>query len=146
MHLSRFSDYSMRVLMYLAVERGRIVTIASIAATYKISENHLTKVVHYLGQQGYIETIRGKGGGVRLTKPLTDINLGGLVRGTEGNEGLLPCVNGEGDCCIMPVCRLIAILNESQQALYQVFDKYTLADLVTDKIPLSKLLGIARPA
>lgn len=146
MHLSRFSDYSMRVLMYLAVERGRIVTIASIAATYKISENHLTKVVHYLGQQGYIETIRGKGGGVRLTKPLTDINLGGLVRGTEGNEGLLPCVNGEGDCCIMPVCRLIAILNESQQALYQVFDKYTLADLVTDKVPLSKLLGIARPA
>lgn len=146
MHLSRFSDYSMRVLMYLAVERGRIVTIASIAATYKISENHLTKVVHYLGQQGYIETIRGKGGGVRLTKPLTDINLGGLVRGTEGNEGLLPCVNGEGDCCIMPVCRLIAILNESQQALYQVFDKYTLADLVTDKVPLSKLLGIAHPA
>lgn len=146
MHLSRFSDYSMRVLMYLAVERGRVVTIASIAATYKISENHLTKVVHYLGQQGYIETIRGKGGGMRLTKSLTDINLGGLVRGTEGNDGLLPCVNGEGNCCIMPVCRLIEILNESQQALYQVFDKYTLADLVTDKVPLSKLLGTSRTA
>lgn len=146
MHLSRFSDYSIRVLMYLAVERGRVVTIASIATTYKISENHLTKVVHYLGQQGYIETIRGKGGGMRLTKSLTDINLGELVRGTEGNDGLLPCVNGEGDCCIMPVCRLIAILNESQQALYQVFDKYTLADLVTDKVPLSKLLGTSRTA
>jgi len=146
MHLSRFSDYSMRVLMYLAVQRGRVVTIAKIAATYKISENHLTKVVHYLGQQGYIETIRGKGGGIRLTKSLTDINLGELARSTEGNDGLLPCVNGEGDCCIMPVCRLIAILNESQQALYQVFDKYTLADLVTDKVPLSKLLGTSRRA
>jgi len=141
MHLSRFSDYSMRVLMYLAVEHGRIVTIAKIAATYKISENHLTKVVHYLGQQGYIETIRGKGGGMRLTKSPADINLGDLVRGTEGNDGLLPCVNGEGDCCLMPACRLIAILHESQQALYQVFDKYSLADLVTDDAPLRRLLS-----
>lgn len=140
MHLSRFSDYSMRVLMYLAVNQDRVVTIANIADTYKISENHLTKVVHYLGQQAYIKTIRGKGGGMRLNKTPAEISLGELLRKTEGNDGLLPCVNGEGDCCIMSACRLTAILYESQQALYQVFDKYTLADLVIDKSPLSQIL------
>ncbi|KGM05977.1 Nitrite-sensitive transcriptional repressor NsrR [Methylophaga thiooxydans] len=126
--------------MYLALNQDHVVTIANIADTYKISENHLTKVVHYLGQQAYIKTIRGKGGGMRLNKTPAEISLGDLFRKTEGKAGLLPCVNGEGDCCIMSVCRLIAILNESQQALYQVFDKYTLADLVVDKSSLSQIL------
>ena len=140
MHLTTFSDYSMRVLMYLALQQEQLVTIGSIARRYNISENHLTKVVHFLGQQGYIETVRGKGGGLRLNKQPGEINLGRVLRLTEGDEGLLPCVNGEGDCCIMPVCRLIGILRESQQALYQVFDKYTLADLMVDRAPLRQIL------
>ncbi len=140
MHLTTFSDYSMRVLMYLALQQEQLVTIGSIARRYNISENHLTKVVHFLGQQGYIETIRGKGGGLRLNKQPGEINLGRVLRLTEGDEGLLPCVNGEGDCCIMPVCRLIGILRESQLALYQVFDKYTLADLMVDRAPLRQIL------
>ncbi len=140
MHLTTFSDYSMRVLMYLAQQQEQLVTIGSIARRYNISENHLTKVVHFLGQQGYIETVRGKGGGLRLNKQPGEINLGRVLRLTEGDEGLLPCVNGEGDCCIMPVCRLIGILRESQQALYQVFDKYTLADLMVDRAPLRQIL------
>lgn len=140
MRLTTFSDYSMRVLMYLALQQEQRVTIGDIAKRYQISENHLTKVVHFLAKAGYIKTIRGKGGGLKLNKTLESINLGEVVRQTEGDEGLLPCVQGEGDCCLIPVCRLIGILRESQQALYQVLDKYTLADLLVDKAPLRQIL------
>lgn len=141
MHLTTFSDYAMRVLMYLGLQQGRLVTIAQIAEQYSISENHLTKVVHFLGQQGYIDTVRGKGGGLRLKQLPAEINLAVLVKLTEGDEGLLPCVDGASDCCILPACRLVSILRESQTALYQVLGKYTLADLLYDNPPLSNLLS-----
>ncbi len=140
MHLTTFSDYSMRVLMYLALQQEQRVTIGDIAKRYQISDNHLTKVVHFLAKAGYIKTIRGKGGGLKLERPVEAINLGTVIRLTEGDEGLLPCVQGEGDCCLIPVCRLTGILRESQQALYQVLDKYTLADLLIDKAPLTRIL------
>ncbi len=140
MHLTTFSDYSMRVLMYLALQQEQRVTIADIAQRYQISDNHLTKVVHFLARAGYVRTIRGKGGGLKLNRSVEAINLGEVLRRTEGDEGLLPCVNGEGDCCLIPVCRLTGILRESQQAMYQVLDKYTLADLLVDKAPLRKIL------
>jgi Rrf2 family nitric oxide-sensitive transcriptional repressor len=140
MHLTTFSDYSMRVMMYLGLQRQSLVTIANIAQAYQISENHLTKVVHQLAQRGYIETIRGKGGGMRLAKEPKDINLGKVLRETEGGSGLLPCIDGEGDCCIMPACKLIRILYEAQEALYQVLDKYTLADLLVNEAPLTRIL------
>lgn len=141
MHLTTFSDYSMRVLMYLGLKQNQLVTIAQIAERYSISENHLTKVVHFLGQQGYIETVRGKGGGLRLKREPALVNLGEVLHMTEGDDGLLPCVNGEGECCILPACRLVAILKESQTALYDVLSKYTLADLLSDNIPLTKILS-----
>lgn len=140
MRLTTFSDYSLRVLIYLGIQHENLTTIASIAKAYQISENHLTKVVHHLAQRGYIETIRGKGGGMRLAKAPEDINIGKLVRDTEGDTGLLPCVDGEGDCCIIPACRLIGILHESLEALYQVLEKYTLADLLVKKAPLARIL------
>jgi Rrf2 family nitric oxide-sensitive transcriptional repressor len=141
MHLTTFSDYAMRVLMYLGLQQGRLVTIAQIAEQYSISENHLTKVVHFLGQQGYIDTVRGKGGGLRLKQLPAEINLAEIVKLTEGDEGLLPCVDGASDCCILPACRLVSILRESQTALYQVLGKYTLADLLYDNPPLNNLLS-----
>lgn len=141
MHLTTYSDYAMRVLMYLGLQQDKLVTIAQVAEHYTISENHLTKVVHFLGQQGYIETVRGKGGGLRLKREPAAINLGQVLRLTEGDEGLLPCVNGVSDCCILPACRLVSILRESQAALYQVLGKYTLADLLHNNAPLNKLLA-----
>lgn len=140
MHLTTFSDYSMRVLMYLALQQEQRVTIGDIAQCYQISDNHLTKVVHSLARAGYIKTIRGKGGGLKLNRPVELINLGEVLRKTEGEEGLLPCVQGEGGCCLIPVCRLTGILRESQQAMYQVLDKYTLADLLVDKTSLRQIL------
>lgn len=144
MHLTTYSDYAMRVLMYLGLQQDKLVTIAQVAERYRISENHLTKVVHFLGQQGYIETVRGKGGGLRLKQAPAAINLGQVLRLTEGDEGLLPCVNDASDCCIVPACRLISILRESQAALYQVLGKYTLADLLHNNASLTKLLTTER--
>lgn len=144
MQLSTFSDYSMRVMIYLGLKHGELVTIAEIAKAYQISENHLMKVVHHLGQRGYIETLRGKGGGLRLAGDAADINLGDLVRATEGNAGLLQCMDEESNCCIQPACRLIGILHEAQDALFGVLGKYTLADLIQREEPLSHILMKAK--
>jgi Rrf2 family nitric oxide-sensitive transcriptional repressor len=137
MRLTTFSDYSIRVIMYLGVQQGRLVKISDIANAYNISENHLTKVVHHLSQRSYIETVRGKGGGLRLVRDPKTINIGEIIRDTEGDAGFLPCLDTEGACCIQSSCKLMGILREAQIALYAVLDKYTLADLLTPEEPLA---------
>lgn len=140
MHLTTFSDYSMRVMMYLGLQHGQLVTISDIALAYKISENHLTKVVHHLAQRGYVETVRGKGGGLRLARDPSTVNIGDMIRNTEGDTGLLPCLDTDGTCCIQPSCKLVGILREAQAALFKVLDKYTLADLLNQEAPLARIL------
>jgi|SRR5690606_27806071 Rrf2 family nitric oxide-sensitive transcriptional repressor len=140
MNLTTFSDYSMRVLVYLGIQREGLVTISDIAKAYDISENHLMKVVHHLAQEGYVETVRGKGGGMRLGREPRLINLGELLRKTEGDHGLLPCTDGTSNCCIQPACRLVDILKEAHTALYAVLEKYTLADLIQNRQPLQRIL------
>jgi len=145
MHLTIFTDYTMRVLIYLGLRRDGLVTISDIAKAYGISENHLMKVVHQLAQRGYIETVRGKGGGMRLAQEPQDINLGQLIRQTEGDGSLLACLDGNGACCIQNTCSLIGILREAQTALFAVLAKYTLADLLVNEQPLAKILFYPRP-
>lgn len=140
MRLTTFSDYSIRVIMYLGIQPGELVKISDIANAYNISENHLTKVVHQLAQKKYIETVRGKGGGLRLVRDPKTINIGALIRETEGDAGFLPCLNSERVCCIQSTCKLMGILSEAQVALYAVLDKYTLADLLTPQEPLVRIL------
>lgn len=130
MRLSSFSDYSLRVLMYLGVHAGRLTTIAEIAGAYGISENHLMKVVHQLGRMSYIETVRGKGGGMRLAKSPADIRLGEVIRQTEIDWALVECFATGGQCQIQAACRLPPILDEALAALFGVLDRYTLADLL----------------
>lgn len=144
MHLTTYSDYSMRVLVYLGLQREKLTTIADIAKAYDISENHLMKVVHHLALEGYIETVRGKGGGMRLAREPETINLGKLVRKTEGDDGLLACTYEVSNCCIQPACNLIGILREAHNALFAVMEKYTLADLIRRKQPLERILMPAR--
>lgn len=145
MHVTTFSDYSMRVMMYLGLQHGKLATIADIAQAYNISGNHLTKVVHHLAQHGYVETVRGKGGGLRLSRDPSTVNIGEMIRASEGDTGLLPCLDKEGTCCIQPSCKLMAILREAQTAMFNVLDKYTLADLLTQKEPLARILMHPRP-
>lgn len=145
MQLTTYTDYSIRVLLYLGAlneqERSNIKEIASI---YQISEHHLGKIVFELGKLGLIKTIRGRNGGICLAKSPNDINLGWLVRQTEGNVTLVECFNGkENACVISPVCTLKGVLYQALQAFFSVLDSYTLADLITNKVELS---GLLRPS
>lgn len=146
MRLTTFSDYSMRVVMYLGIQEERLVTIYEIAQAYNISENHLMKVVHQLALNGYVETIRGKNGGLRLARDPKTINLGELIRKSEGDTGILPCLDTTDVCCIQPSCKLMGVLREAQNALFDTLGKYTLADLLIDNDSQRHLLLHPKPA
>lgn len=147
MKLTTFSDYTLRVLMYLAVERDGLATITEIAAAYGISDNHLMKVVHQLARAGVIETVRGKGGGIRLLQDPADIRLGQIVRASEGNSPIVECLSGEaGGCRITPACRLAPILVRAFDTLYQTLDEYSLADLVEDPRQSRRIRALLKQA
>lgn len=130
MHITRYTDYSLRVLVYLAACGDRLVTIQDVADAYGISKNHLMKVVHQLNLKGYIETVRGKNGGMRLRRQPDSINIGDLVRDTEPDFNLVECFSANNQCCITPVCGLQSMLQDALQAFLATLDAYTLADVV----------------
>ncbi|MBS0164418.1 MAG: Rrf2 family transcriptional regulator [Nitrospira sp.] len=138
MRLTTFSDYSLRTLIVLAVKRQS--TIAEIAHLYGISEAHLNKVIHQLGVAGDIETIRGRGGGIRLARAPEAINVGTVVRRTE-DLALVVCLEG-GACLIAPACVLQTALKEATAAFLAVLDRYTIADLVSSPA-VARLLEVA---
>ncbi|MBK1873709.1 MULTISPECIES: RrF2 family transcriptional regulator [Marinobacter] len=145
MHITRYTDYSLRVLIYLTVQGDRLTTIQEIADSYDISKNHLMKVVHQLNKKGYIETVRGKKGGMRLHRAPEDINVGVLVRDTEHDLSLVECYSSKNTCKISPVCGLKPIFGEALQAFLSVLDKYTLKDIMNEQHQpqLLRLLQIA---
>jgi len=134
MKLTQYSDYSLRVLIYLGVNPDdRLSTITEISSSYDISRNHVVKVVHNLGQLGYIETIRGKNGGMRLAMKPEDINVGKLIRKTEANLDIVECFGEDGNCVLTPTCQLRWALDEALTAFLVTLDRYTLADLIKPK-------------
>lgn len=142
MRLTVYTDFSLRVLMFLAVRGDGLATIAEIAKAYGISKNHLMKVAHQLGLAGYVETVRGKGGGLRLARRPQDIVLGEVVRRTEPDMALVPCLAPDDtSCAIYPSCTLRGVLSEAGDAFLSVLDERTLADLVRPRAPLQKLLS-----
>jgi Rrf2 family nitric oxide-sensitive transcriptional repressor len=147
MRLTRFTDYALRTLIHLGVQDPRQGSIAEIATAYGISENHLVKVVHHLGRMGLVRTTRGRGGGLRLGKPATEIRIGDLVRATEEDLALVPCFAGS-HCAITPACRLKGVLREALAAFLAVLDRHTLADLLEPGAgrDLAALLGIEPPS
>jgi Rrf2 family nitric oxide-sensitive transcriptional repressor len=147
MKLTSFTDYSLRVLIYLAANPARRATISEISAAFAISENHLTKVVHFLARKGWVATVRGKGGGMHLAMPAEHIGVGCVVRDTEGTDLPAECFSDEGNqCVISPCCRLRRALDEAVQAFYAVLDRYTLADIARNQRVLAGILHIHRPA
>lgn len=144
MRLTNFTDYSLRVLMYVAVQSDGRATIAAIATAFGISESHLTKVVHHLGKRGLLTNVRGHGGGVQLSCPATEINLGAVVRATEAEAALVECFNATTNrCVITPVCGLRNALGQAIEAFYAVLDRYTLADITRDRRRLQSVLAVA---
>lgn len=144
MRLTLYTDYSLRVLLYLGIKgEDRLSTIQEIADTYHISKNHLMKVTYDLGQLGLIETIRGRGGGIRLNKKPEEINIGQVVRHTEEDFHIVECFDSNSNMCkISPACRLKFALKEALTAYLEVLDGYTLADFLLSKDEMYKLLGI----
>lgn len=146
MRLTVQSDYSLRVLIFVATKQGALATIPEIASAYGISRAHLMKVVHQLGKLGYLETVRGRGGGFRLGKSPSEICIGAVVKATEETLALVPCLAhaaAEG-CRIDGTCRLKGMLSEALNAFFAVLDRYTLADIVNGRAaPLRRLLQLA---
>lgn len=144
MQLTRYTDYSLRVLIYLAVQPEHLATIEEILDAYEISRAHLMKVVHELGQAGFIETIRGRGGGIRLAHAPEDIVIGDVVRHAEGPMALVECFNpATSRCRIEPACGLRSLLDEALGAFLGTLDQYSLADLVARRRkPLTQLLAL----
>lgn len=143
MQVTQFSDYALRVLMHLALRPQERSTVDEIAQRYRVSRAHLVKVVHRLGSAGFVETTRGRSGGLRLGRPAARIRLGDVFRVTEENLALVDCFAAESQCVIAPACRLRGVLDEALAAFLGVLDRSTLADLVVRGQPLARLLGLS---
>jgi Rrf2 family nitric oxide-sensitive transcriptional repressor len=132
MHLTAYTDYSLRVLIYLASKKnGELSNIKEIAEKYDISKNHLMKIIYNMGKLGYIETIRGRNGGIRLAKKPSELNIGEIIRHTEENFYIVECFAKHNNKCIMtPVCTLKHMFHEALEQFLHVLDQYTLDDIV----------------
>lgn len=174
MRLTNYTDYALRSLIYLAVKPApqALANISDIADSYNISKSHLTKIIHQLGQLGYIDSVRGKNGGIRLARAPKDINLGVLIKQIEPDFALVECFattlandnssqNNEATqkglpitlieesknaasvgCVISPACQLKAVFFEALNAFINVLERYTLADIINNKDELNTLLSL----
>lgn len=143
MRLTTFTDYNLRVLIYLAIQPERRATIAEIAKAFEISESHLMKVVHFLGKHGFLANVRGKGGGLTLAKPPEEINVGAIVQLTEADALLAECFNEDHNACVITrVCQLRQVLSEAAKAFNDVLNQYTVADLISQRRGLARILSI----
>lgn len=143
MKLNAFTDYSLRVLIFLATDPTRRATVAEVAEAFHVKVHHLTKVVHFLGKEGWLTNVRGKGGGMQLALPTQHIVIGRVVRAAEGADLPAECFGDDRDPCpIERICRLRGVFKEAVDAFYAVLDRYTLADLVNNRVALGRVLGI----
>jgi len=146
MRVTLNTDFSLRVLMYLATKRSGLTKIQEIAESFNISRGHLMKVVHHLGLLGYVATTRGKHGGIALAKDPGEINIGKVVRDTAEDLAVLGCLNDPAYCVIAKACRLRGVFREATAAFLGVLDEYTLEQLIKPRATLATLLGITRNA
>lgn len=137
MQLTRHTDYALRVLIHLTVAPTARATITEIADAYGLSRNHLMKVVHHLGQGGFIDTQRGRGGGFSLARPPEEMMLGQVIRHTEPDMNMADC----GSCALRPACGLSSILRAATTAFLAVLDQHSLADAARDRTGLAALIA-----
>ena len=141
MHLTQFSDYSLRLALYLSCHPERVVSVDEVSRAFVISRHHLVKVVQALTDLGVVEAHRGRGGGMRLTMPPSEINVGWLIRRTEPHFNLVECFDPETNTCpIAPACGLKGALQRAQQAFLKVLDEYTLDQFQARRSVLVPLL------
>jgi Rrf2 family nitric oxide-sensitive transcriptional repressor len=139
--LTRYTDYSLRVLIHLALHDERLCSIGEISRTYNVSHNHLMKVANALAHDGFIETVRGRAGGMRLARPAREISVGEVVRRTEEGFELAEC----SGCALSPACGLTGVFSKATQAMLAVFDSYKIDDLLTDRDAMRRLMNQQSP-
>ena len=143
MQLTQYTDYALRTLIALGLNPDGKLTVTDIASAYGISRNHLVKVVGRLAESGYVQTLRGKGGGMRLARAPGDIRIGALVRDMEAELGVVECLTEEGGhCVIAQVCRLKGLLREATDAFLGSLDEHSLEDILRQPQPVARLLHI----
>lgn len=126
MRLTRYTDFAIRLMLHLAAHEGRLCAIGEIARAQDISQNHLMKVASDLAGAGYVQSLRGRSGGLRLARPAAQINIGQMVRHTEGKVDLVGC----GTCALAPVCGMVCILREATESFFATLERYSLADIM----------------
>lgn len=144
MQLTQYTDYSLRVLIYLSQKKqGELATISEISGFYGISRNHLVKIVHNLATYGFIQTMRGKNGGMCLARPADEINIGEVVRHTEPSFDIAECFNKENNSCVItPICALKSILGEARTNFINTLDRYTVADALHPQHGLARKINL----
>ncbi|HLR86666.1 MAG TPA: Rrf2 family transcriptional regulator [Wenzhouxiangella sp.] len=144
MRLTHYTDYTLRVLTYLGARPGQRSTIREISEAYDVSRNHLMKVVQQLAAEGWVDSVRGVGGGLMLADHALDVSIGTIVRAVEVDFDLVECMRADNECAITPACRLAGMLREARQAFFDVLERYTLGDLISsgNRNELAGLLGI----
>lgn len=144
MNITSFSDYSLRVLIYLSVHGEANVSAEVIADAYDISFHHVAKAAQWLSREGYVISERGRGGGMRLSRAAAEINIGEVLRASETGTALAECMRGDGGACVItPSCGLKHALAAAEEAFYAALDAFTLADITREKTALSELLGLS---
>ena len=137
MKLTRYTDYALRVLLYLGARPERVCSISEMSRAYSVSQNHLMKVVHDLGKAGFVASVRGRLGGIRLARPPAEIVIGSVIRHTEDGFDLVDC----GSCIIAPACGMTGVLREALAAFMAVLDGYTLDDMLAKRVDMLSLFA-----
>lgn len=143
MRLTLYSDFAVRLMLFLATHEDRLCSISEIARAYGISQNHLMKVTSDLAGSGYVQSLRGRGGGLRLARPAREINIGSLVRHTEGKVDIVGC----GDCVLAPACGMVCVFKDAVESFFMTLDQYSLADIIAKGQPnqLRQILAAGAP-
>ena len=143
MQLDKFSDYALRILIALSVSKTEKLPASMIAQRYGLSEHHIAKVATQLVRGGFALSDRGRGGGLRLARPATDISVGAVLRSLKEDDPVAECFSSTPNCAILPACGLRDPLSQAKEAFFAVLDTYSLADVTRDKRALADLLGVA---
>lgn len=141
MQLNKFTDYALRILMYISKPRDTPYTIAELANNLQVSQNHLVKIVHFMAKNRWITTIRGKGGGLHLNPESLDLQLGEIVRILQGNQPIIDCQNPP--CVLLSNCGLKSILNQAREQFYQSLNQYTLGSALGEQGQISNTSPIS---
>lgn len=146
MRLTTLTDYALRLMMYLAQRPERLCTIAEVAGSYGVSEAHMMKVTHQLGLAGWIETVRGKGGGMRLAHAPKDIGLGAVVRSVEPDFFMVECFSTGNACVLSGNCKLTTVIEQALQDFMATLDAKSLADILPDDAEAAQVIRFTQPA